>query len=144
MAEARRPQPTFPEPDTEPFWEATKQHELRYQVCNTCSRVVFYPRRHCPHCMSFDLRWETSRGEGTVYTYTIVRQIGHPAFREMAPYAVAWVELDEGFRMVSNIVGVEDPARDVRIGQRVRVTWEDQDAGIALPLFTPIRRASPA
>jgi uncharacterized OB-fold protein len=134
MAEARRPQPTLDEPDTRPFWEATKQHELRYQVCDACKQVVFFPRRHCPHCMSMELSWKTSRGEGAIYTYTIVRQIGHPAFRERAPYVVAWIDLDEGFRMISNVVGVD--AGEVRIGQRVRVEWEDQDE-VSLPLFTP-------
>ena len=135
MAEAKRPQPTLDEADTGPFWEATKQHELRYQVCDGCGGVVFYPRRHCPHCMSMKLSWKTSRGEGTVYTYTVIRQIGHPAFRELAPYVVAWIDLDEGFRMLSNVVGVD--VDNVHIGQRVRVTWEDQD-GVSLPLFTPV------
>jgi len=135
MAEAKRPQPTLDEADTRPFWEATKQHELRYQTCDDCDGIVFYPRRHCPHCMSMKLSWKTSRGEGTVYTYTIIRQIGHPAFRELAPYVVAWIDLDEGFRMLSNVVGVD--ADNVHIGQRVRVTWEDQD-GVSLPLFTPV------
>ena len=135
MAEAKRPQPTLDEADTRPFWEATKQHELRYQVCDGCGGVVFYPRRHCPHCMSMKLSWKTSRGEGVIYTYTIIRQIGHPAFRELAPYVVAWIDLDEGFRMLSNVVGVD--AGSVHIGQRVRVTWEDQD-GVSLPLFTPV------
>ncbi len=135
MADVRRPLPRLDEPDTQPFWEATKQHELRYQVCDDCSSVVFFPRRHCPHCMGFRLSWRTSAGEGTVYTFTIIRQIGHPAFRPLVPYVVAWIDLDEGFRMVSNVVGVD--AEQVRIGQRVRVTWEDQEGGIALPVFTP-------
>ena len=132
---ANRPLPTLREADTRPFWEATKQHELRYQVCDDCGGIVFYPRRHCPHCMSMKLSWKTSRGEGTVYTYTVIRQIGHPAFRELAPYVVAWIDLDEGFRMLSNVVGVD--VDNVHIGQRVRVTWEDQD-GVSLPLFTPV------
>lgn len=136
MASAQRPLPQFPEPDTLPFWEATKQHELRYQVCDDCQSIVFFPRRHCPHCMSMDLSWKTSKGEGTVYTYTVVRQIGLPAFRERVPYAVAWIDLDEGFRMVSNIVGVDDPGT-ISIGQRVRLTWEDQEGGLSLPMFTP-------
>jgi hypothetical protein len=134
MADAKRPQPTLDEPDTRPFWEATKEHELRYQVCAGCKQVVFFPRRHCPHCMSLELSWKTSKGEGAIYTYTIVRQIGHPAFRERAPYVVAWIDLDEGFRMISNVVGVD--AGDVHIGQRVRVEWDDQDE-VSLPLFTP-------
>ena len=137
MAETPRPEPTFPEADTEPFWEATKEHELRYQVCDDCGGVVFYPRRHCTHCMSLNLSWKTSRGEGTVYTYTVIHQMGQPAFKDRVPYAVAWIDLDEGFRMLSNIVGVQDPSGNVSIGQRVRLTWEDQESGLSMPLFEP-------
>ena len=134
MAEKpRRPLPTLLEPDTQPFWEATKNHELRYQVCDDCNKIVFYPRRHCPHCMGLNLRWKTSQGEGSVYTYTVIRQIAHPAFRERAPYIIAWIDLDEGFRMLSTIVGDE-----ITIGQRVRVTWDDQENDISLPLFSPV------
>ncbi|MCH8902170.1 MAG: OB-fold domain-containing protein [Chloroflexi bacterium] len=134
MAEKpRRPLPTLLEPDTQPFWEATKNHELRYQVCDDCNKIVFYPRRHCPHCMGLNLSWKTSQGEGSVYTYTVIRQIGHPAFRERAPYIIAWIDLDEGFRMLSTIVGDE-----ITIGQRVGVTWDDQENDISLPLFAPV------
>ena len=135
MSDAPRPLPNLAELDTRPFWEAARQHELRYQVCNDCGGVVFYARRHCPHCMSFDLRWETSRGEGTVYTYTVVRQIGHPFFRERLPYVVAWIDLDEGFRILSNVIA--DDVDRVAIGQRVRVAWEDYD-DVSLPVFTPL------
>ena len=128
------PIPKFPEPDTEPFWEATKDHELKYQVCDDCGGVVWHPRRHCTHCTSLNLSWKTSKGEGTVYTYSVVRQNYHPAFRERIPYIVAWVDLDEGFRMLTNVVDV-DPEQ-VSIGQRVRVRWLDQE-GLALPAFTP-------
>lgn len=128
-----RPLPTLLEPDTQPFWEATKNHELRYQVCDDCNKIVFYPRRHCPHCMGLNLSWKTSQGEGSVYTYTVIRQIAHPAFRERAPYIIAWIDLDEGFRMLSTIVGDE-----ITIGQRVRVAWEDQENDISLPLFAPV------
>ncbi len=128
------PLPKFPEPDTEPFWDATKDHELKYQVCDDCGGVVWHPRRHCTHCTSLNLSWETSKGEGTVYTYSIVRQNYYPAFRERIPYVVAWIDLDEGFRMLSNVVGVD--AESVSVGQRVKVDWEDKD-GLALPMFTP-------
>ena len=128
------PLPKFPEPDTEPFWDATKDHELKYQVCDDCGGVVWHPRRHCTHCTSLNLSWKTSKGEGTVYTYSIVRQNYHPAFRERIPYVVAWIDVDEGFRILSNVVDV-DP-EEVSVGQRVRVRWLDQE-GLALPAFTP-------
>src|SRR5919204_90102 len=71
---APRPQPRFPEPDTQPFWEATKRHELTYQTCNACQEVIFYPRRHCTACGSLDTTWHVSKGEGTVYTFSVVGQ----------------------------------------------------------------------
>ena len=136
MAKTDRPLPAFPEPDTQLFWEATKDHELRYQVCDDCGGIVFYPRRHCTHCLGQNLSWKTSRGEGTIYTYSVVRQNYHPAFRERLPYVVAWIDLDEGFRILSNVTGVDDPGQDIRVGQRVRVEWEDHDT-VSLPLFKP-------
>lgn len=134
MGDIRRPLPHFPEPDTQPFWEATKNHELRYQVCDDCGGVVFHPRRHCTHCLSLNLSWRTSAGEGTIYTYSVVRQTYHPAFKALLPYVVAWVDLDEGFRMLSNVVGIASEA--ISVGQRVRVEWEEHGE-VALPVFTP-------
>ena len=122
----QRPLPRFPEPDTEPFWEATKQHELKYQTCNKCSEVIFYPRRHCTSCGSDETTWNTSKGEGAVYTYSVVMQSRHPSFAELGPYALAYVDLDEGFRIMTNVVGVSNPVTDIQPGMRVKVRWEDQ------------------
>ena len=130
-----RPLPRFPEPDSEPFWGATKAHELRYQKCDDCDTVVFYPRHHCTHCGSSNLSWLASTGYGTVYTYSIVRQNRSPAFRDLVPYVVAWIDLDEGFRMMSNVVGL-DRVDDVKVGMRVKVQWEDHEE-VSLPLFAP-------
>ena len=80
MAEAKRPLPRLHELDTQAFWRATKDHELRYQQCDDCDTVVFYPRRHCTGCLGNSLTWKTSSGQGTVYTYSIVRQSYHPFF----------------------------------------------------------------
>ena len=133
-----RPQPRFPEPDTEPFWEATKRHELTYQECNDCPTVIFFPRRHCTECGSDNNEWKVSKGEGTVYTYSVVMQSRHPAFKDLGAYAVAYVDLDEGFRIMTNIVGVDDPVNDVQCGMRVKLRWENQGEGeISLPMFEP-------
>jgi uncharacterized protein len=135
---AKRPQPRFPEPDTQPFWEATKRHELTYQTCNKCNQVIFYPRRHCPKCGSNDTTRRVSRGQGTVYTFSVIMQSRNPAFAELGPYAVAYVDLDEGFRMMTNIVGISDPTKDIHCGMRVTLRWADQGEGeIALPMFEP-------
>lgn len=134
----QRPLPRFPEPDTEPFWEATKQHELKFQTCNKCSEVIFYPRRHCTSCGSDETTWNTSKGEGVLYTYSIVMQSRHPAFAELGPYAICYVDLDEGFRIMTNIVGVSNPVEDINIGMRLKVRWEDQGEGeVSLPMFEP-------
>jgi uncharacterized OB-fold protein len=130
--------PQFPEPDTQPFWDATKRSELIYQQCSTCAEVVFYPRGVCTSCGSSDLTWKTSKGEGTVYTYSVVRQNRNPAFADLGAYALAYIDLDEGFRMLSNVVGIENPLTDVKIGQRVKVQFEKQDSGeYPVPVFVP-------
>ena len=136
MSTPGRPLPNLHEPDTRPFWAATRDRQLTYQQCGDCGAVVFYPRRHCTGCLGNNLVWKESAGLGTVYTYSVVRQSYHPFFRGLVPYAVAWIDLDEGPRLVSNIVGVEDPVRDVRIGLRVRVRWEEHEE-LSLPLFEP-------
>ena len=136
---APRPQPRFPEPDTQPFWDATKNHELTYQTCNKCQTVIFYPRRHCTACGSLETTRKVSKGEGTVYTYSVIMQSRHPAFAELGPYALAYVDLDEGFRMMTNIVGVQDPVNDIQCGMRVKLRWEDQGEGeLSLPMFEPM------
>ena len=125
---ATRPLPKFPEPDSEPFWRATRDHKLMYQVDPATDEVVFYPRRAVP---GRDLEWRESTGAGTIYTYTVIRQHGHPYFRARAPYIVAYVDLDEGFRMLAEVVADPDT---VHVGQRVAVDWEDHDE-VAVPVF---------
>ncbi len=135
----KRPLPRFPEPNSEPFWEGVKQRVLRYQTCDACETVVFYPRQHCPECLSTELSWKISKGEGTVYTYSVVRQNRMPAFVELGAYSVAYIDLDEGFRMMSSVVGVADPTTDIQIGQRVKVEFEEQDEGdYPIPVFRPL------
>jgi uncharacterized protein len=136
MAEMKRPLPNLKEHDTREFWQATKDGELTYQRCDACGTVVFYPRHHCTSCLSLSLSWHTASGRGTVYTYSVVRKAEHPFFRTQVPYAVAWIDLDEGPRILSNIVGIDDPATDIAVGQRVMVEWEIHD-DLAIPLFRP-------
>jgi uncharacterized OB-fold protein len=126
-----RPLPSLAEPDTAPFWTATRSHNLTYQVCLECGVVVFYPRRHCTGCLSPSLEWRESAGLGTVYTFTVIRQHGHPYFRSRLPYVVGWIDLAEGFRMMAEIAA--EPA-EVAVGQRVQVSWEDH-AELSIPVF---------
>tara|TARA_B100001964_G_C14231190_1_gene600119 strand:+ start:475 stop:891 length:417 start_codon:yes stop_codon:yes gene_type:complete len=136
MNEPTRPLPHTNEMDTREFWAATKDKELRYQQCDDCNTVVFYPRRHCMGCTSGNLTWKLAKGFGTVYTYSVVRQSYHPFFRGKVPYAVAWIELDEGPRMLSNVIEVDDPSADVQIGMKVELVWEEHEE-VNIPLFRP-------
>lgn len=136
MAEATRPLPTLNEHDTRPFWEATRNKELRYQKCDACGSVIWHPRSHCTGCTDGTLSWHTASGRGTIYSYSVVRQSYHPFFRTRVPYAVAWIDLDEGPRLLSNVVGVADPTRELSCGQRVEVEWEEHDE-VNIPLFRP-------
>ena len=132
-----RPLPRLTELDTAEFWRATKGKEFRYQQCKNCQSIVWHPRAHCTGCVESNLQWQTSAGQGVIYTYSIVRLSYHPFFRGMAPYAVAYVDLDEGPRFLTNVVGVEDPGTEVHIGQRVQLHWEEHEE-LSIPLVTPV------
>ena len=132
----RRPLPQFPEPDTEPFWTATAEHRLTYQVCAGCGQVVFYSRRHCTGCVTgAPLERRDSAGRGTVYSFTVIRGNPHPFFAARLPYVIGIIDLDEGFRMIAEI---DAPPEAVQVNQRVTVTWEDHP-GLSVPLFSPER-----
>ncbi len=121
--------------DSEPFWAATGEGRLTLQRCTACHTVIWWPRALCPNCSSFDLEWFDASGEGSVYSYTVVHQSPGRRWGEATPYVLAYVELDEGPRLMTNIVGC-DPAT-VAIDQRVRVVFDDTGEGNALPRFTP-------
>jgi uncharacterized protein len=132
-APPERPLPSLAEPDTGPFWAATRDHRLTYQVCGSCGELIFHPRRHCTNCLSAETRWQDSAGGGTVYTFTVIRQHGQPYFRGRLPYVLGFIDLDEGFRLLAEIDAAPDA---VRVGQRVTVGWEDH-AELAIPVFRP-------
>ncbi len=127
-----------PSPLSRPFWEAARRHELMIQRCSACGVHVFYPRYNCPRCGSPDLQWVKASGRGKVYTYTVARRPTHPAFAERVPYVIAIVELQEGPRMTTNIVGCD--ADSVRIDMEVEATFEDVSDEISLVMFRPVGR----
>lgn len=119
-----------PNAETRPFWEACAHGELLYQQCLSCGRAQFYPRDHCAACQAKELEWRRSAGLGSVYSHTTVHRAPTPAFKPMVPYVIALVDLDEGFRMMMNVLDCE-PSR-VDIGTRVRVVFRESD-GVLLP-----------
>ncbi len=132
----QRPLPV-PQPESDFYWEKCREHELWLRRCNDCQKAYFYPRDICPHCFSRNVTWVKASGRGTVYTYAIVHRPPTPAFRDKVPYVVALVELEEGPRMPTNLVGVEpDPAK-IKIGMPVVVDFEDVSPTISLPVFRP-------
>ncbi|MBV1894616.1 MAG: OB-fold domain-containing protein [Ilumatobacteraceae bacterium] len=123
-------------PLTEPFWDATRNHQLSAQQCGACSSFVWYPRERCPKCLSDDLTWTNLAGEGTIYSFNIMRKPGNPMMADMVPYVIALVDLDEGIRMTTNIVNAEPES--LECGQRVAVDWSvELEDGRRLPTFHP-------
>jgi uncharacterized OB-fold protein len=116
--------------ETLPWWEAAREHRLVAQRCSACGALRHPPGPVCPACSSTESDWQELSGRGVVYTYTVVHQQFVPAD---VPYIVIAVELDEGVRMVSNLV--DAATNEVAIGQRVAVTWEDMGPALALPRF---------
>lgn len=123
-----------PDSDSKPFWKGCSEEKLMIQHCLDCNTHIFYPRAVCPHCMSDYLEWIESSGRGTVYAYTIARRAAHPAFADDVPYVVALIDLDEGVRMMSNIVGCD--VEDVSCNMAVKVVFQDQE-GMKIPKFRP-------
>ena len=122
-------------PETTAFWEATRERQLTVGFCDTCSRHFFYPRERCPLCGAPGAGLRPAAGTGTVYSATVTRR-GIGAFADVGPYVLAYVELDEGPRVLTNIVGVAPES--VRVGQRVRVAFDPTPGGFALPRFVPL------
>jgi uncharacterized OB-fold protein len=120
--------------ETEAFWQACAEHRLVLPACKSCITVYWYPRQMCPVCGSRDVDLIAASGRGRIYTFTVMRS-GSGPYRDHAPYVVALVELDEGVRMLTNIVDVKMDA--VHIGLEVEVMFDDAEHG-AIPRFRPV------
>lgn len=122
--------------NSRPFWEGCAQGKLLIKFCVSCQKHHFYPRIICPHCYGEDLVWVEASGEGRIYSYTVAHRPAGEAFREDVPYVIALVELMEGVRMMSNIVGVSP--EEVKCEMPVKVVFEEVE-GVFFPKFTPKR-----
>jgi uncharacterized protein len=117
-----------PTPDTQPFWDAAAAGKLLVKRCTACGESHHYPRAICPFCGSDRTEWREASGRGTVYSYSVFR-------RAPIPYAIAYVTLDEGVTLMTNVVDCD--LDTIRIGQAVRVTFKPTDGGPPVPMFTP-------
>ena len=141
MADAKAYKKPLPRIDEESrgFWEALARHELYVQRCRSCGTVRFYPRAVCPVDLSDATEWLRGSGRGTVYSFTVTHKNQAPGFREELPYVLAIVELAEGPRLMTNIVGCAPDA--VRIGMPVEVVFDDVTPEVTLPRFRPASSA---
>jgi len=136
MSEYKKPLPEF-RPETKPYWEATKNHELKLPRSKTNNKFFFYPRAVSPYDdMSQDIEWVNASGRGKVWTYSIHNMGPTKAYKGDPPYVVALVELDEGVKMMTNIVDC-DP-QDVKIVMEVEVVFDDITEDVTLPKFKPV------
>lgn len=126
-----RPAP-IPDAESAPYWAATVEGRLLIQRCPSCGHCQLYARPHCLVCRS-PVEWVEASGRGTVYSYTVIRQNPSRSFRHLLPFVVALVGLEEGPRLMTNIV--ECQPEDVRIGAAVQVRFEPLSDVAALPLF---------
>jgi uncharacterized OB-fold protein len=140
MADYTGPLPVT-SPETKPFWDSVRQHRMALPFCRPCGAFFFYPRAACPRCLSGDLDWKPVSGRGTLHTFTVVYR-GQKGFPLGTPYVIAIVELAEGPRMMTNLVGVEPDPTQVRIGMPVEVTYLDATGDAALPHFRPAQGAA--
>jgi uncharacterized protein len=118
-----------------PFWDSAKRHALEMQRCGGCGRFRYPVADFCPRCLSSETDWQPVSGKATLYSFIIVHQRYDPSFADDLPYNVAVVELEEGPRLVSNIVGI--PNGEIRVGMPLAISYEDVTEEFTLPKFKP-------
>lgn len=128
---------TYPDPvmnlETERFWAAARDGVLLLKKCRACGATHYYPRAICPHCLSGDTEWVAASGKGRIYTYSVMRRVEKP-------FAIAYVTLEEGVTIMTNLV--ECDLDRIAIGQAVEVTFRTTEGGHALPVFRPTSGAA--
>lgn len=134
-----KPLPTITT-EAKPFWDAAAQQKLIIQRCNECRAWVWTPRPSCNECGSEKVEWKPMSGNGEVYSFTVIRQVvgraASKAFEPDIPYVIAWVDLDEGPRLISNII--DCPVENVKLGMKVSVQFEKASEKVWLPKFKPV------
>lgn len=134
MSEYTKPLP-MPAEDSVPFWNAARKHELSLQKCGTCGAFRFPPAPLCPECTELGGEWTRLTGRGRIFSFVVFHRAYHKGFEKELPYAVAVVELDEGPRLVSNIVGIAPDK--LRCDMKVEAVFEDVTPECSLPKFKP-------
>ena len=129
-----RPVPV-PDEISAPFFDGAREGRLMLQHCTSCGGWSFPVRERCPHCFAGTLEWKAASGRGTLYTFAIMHQVMHPGFATSVPYNVSQVDLAEGVRMITNVVGIGNDA--LRPGMALEVVFDDLGDGVSVPKFRP-------
>jgi len=137
MTPAARPLPQVT-PEMAPFWEAARRHELVVQRCRGCGELSFPARDLCSRCLSREADWVPVSGRGSIFSFVVMHQVYHPGFADQVPYAVVVVQLEEGARILSNLL--DCPVQDVRVDMPVEVVFEELTPEVTLPKFRPRTR----
>ncbi len=132
----RKPLPHIDE-ESRPWWEAVQRHELYIQKCRDCGDLRFHPRALCTSCMSSRTEWVRCKGTGKIYAFTVTNQNQAGGFRDSLPYVMAWVEVDEGLKMLTNIA--DCPPEQVKIDMPVEAVFDDVTPEVTLVKFRPAR-----
>ena len=134
MSTLPNPAPTVTQAN-EAFWAATAEGRFQLQRCNECDTVLWFPRRHCPSCWTENVSTFDASGKGVIYSFTVIRK-GAMAYKDAGPFVVAYVELAEGPRIMTNIT--ECDVETVAVGMPVEIVWHDTGQGNALYRFRPV------
>jgi uncharacterized OB-fold protein len=129
MADERKISAPSVNPETQQFWDAAAHGKLMIKKCTACGEPHFYPRNNCPFCFSDKTVWQEASGQGTIYTYSVMR-------RAPIPYAIGYVTLAEGPTMMTNIVDCDLNA--IRVGQAVTLVFKPTEGGPPVPCFAPV------
>jgi uncharacterized OB-fold protein len=122
-------------PDTQPFWDGCARGVFLLQRCTVCSTFRHPPSPICPTCLSSEHEWLEATGQGSIYTFVIVRESLRRGWEELVPYVVAVVDLDEGPKLVTNVINIDPDL--VTIGLRGKIVFTPMDGAMMLPVFAP-------
>lgn len=136
MSEAVTKPVPIPDSISAPFFDGARQGRLMLQCCAACGKWSFPVRERCPHCFAAKLEWRQASGRGTLYTFAIMHQVMNPGFAGAVPYNIAQIDLEEGVRMTSNVVGIPNDA--LKIGMKLEAIFEDVGQDVSLPKFRPV------
>lgn len=135
--ELNRPLPSPITPEAQPYWDGLKENKLMLPKCDDCGKPFFYPRVLCPNCHSRNISWMQASGRGKLFSFQIAHRSLNRAFKVELPCVMAMIELEEGPRVLSNLINIEPDPNVVKCDMPVEVVFEKQNDDITLALFQP-------